>query len=275
VLLLAAAIDGICTVQIALPPVNVSLHTDAVEVPLNLSVGELLRRPNRFVFEGIADGSERRWHCPVTGSIGMIGDFRGLPCLFTPAEATGGRSTQGTVEAISLNGGADWIGINQNRINGWIELLLKKNALAEMIDCTGCSIRHEVKVDDSRIDIAVDNGDGTTFLELKTPTRDLLLSPGDQFSRPPSQTYFDRGLRHFKTLAKLSEAGHRTIVALCFMYDATQFETPVRTKWNAKIIDTIAEANRSGVENWQITLKITAHSLSVTGCRQTFYANPA
>ncbi|MDR3144580.1 MAG: DNA/RNA nuclease SfsA [Puniceicoccales bacterium] len=243
----------------------------AVEIPLNLSVGELLRRPNRFIFYGIADGREQRWHCPVTGTIGMINDFHGLQCLFTPAEAVGKRTTHGTVEAISLNGGVDWIGINQNRINGWVESLLRKNALSAMIDCDGCNIRREVKIDNSRIDIAVENGSDITFLELKTPTRDFLMLPGDQFSRPPSQTYFDRGLRHFATLAKLSQAGHRTIVALCFMYKAIQFGAQERTKWNAKIIDTITEANRSGVENWQINLKITPTSLSVTDCKQTTY----
>jgi sugar fermentation stimulation protein A len=238
-----------------------------MQLPLNLSVGKLICRPNRFVFEGIVGENAQRWHCPVTGSIGLIDDFYGLPCLFTPAANSEHRSTQGTVEAISIKRNTfDWIGINQNRINGWVENFLQKNALSEMIDTNGCRVRHEVKVDNSRIDIVVDGKENCTFLELKTPTRDLLLTPEARFTRPPSDTYFDRGLRHFEILAELAKAGHRAIVALCFMYDAPLFPSPVRDKWNAKIIDTIAEATACGVENWQINFRISPTSLEITKC---------
>jgi sugar fermentation stimulation protein A len=245
-----------------------------MQIPLNLCLGEIVSRPNRFVFEGTAQGKIQRWHCPVTGKIGLIEDFRGIPCLFTPAFPNAKRTTQGTVEAISLNHGTDWIGINQNRINGWVELLLKKNALPSMINTEGCRVRHEVKIDDSRIDLAVENGEKCTFLELKTPIRDLLLSPGDHFTRPPSPSYFDRGLRHFQTLARLAQMGHRSIVAMCFMYDAIPCSSPPRDKWNAKIIDTIGEATAQGVENWQLTLNISPHALSVTSCSRSKLVQP-
>ncbi|MDR2435828.1 MAG: DNA/RNA nuclease SfsA [Puniceicoccales bacterium] len=244
-----------------------------MEIPLDLRVGELIRRPNRFVFEGKVGECIQRWHCPVTGSIGLIKDFCEVPCLFTPAVGGDGRRTQGTVEAISLSRGADWIGINQNRINGWIERFLRNNALPHMIDCAGCCVRREVKIGDSRLDLVVENGEKRTFLELKTPTRDLLLFPGDHFTRPPSATYFDRGLRHFKALAELAQLGHRTIVALCFMYDAPPLTTPARDRWNAKIIDTISEANARGVENWQINLKISPTSIKITLCTKYSYKN--
>ncbi|MDR2779036.1 MAG: DNA/RNA nuclease SfsA [Puniceicoccales bacterium] len=239
-----------------------------MEIPLCLNIGELISRPNRFIFEGIADGQLQRWHCPVTGKIGMVDDFRGMPCLFSQAVNREERKTQGTVEAISLNHGIDWIGINQNRINGWIEALLRKNAFPTMVNTVRCSIHREIKVDDSRIDILVDNGERRTFLELKTPIHDFLLSSGNSFTQPSSETYFDRGLRHFKTLAKLAQKGHRAIVAICFMYDAIPFDPPKRDKWNAKIIDTISEATANGVENWQINLKIFPCSLKVSLCTQ-------
>ncbi|MDR0595761.1 MAG: DNA/RNA nuclease SfsA [Puniceicoccales bacterium] len=239
-----------------------------MEIPLNLSIGELISRPNRFIFEGISAGRVQRWHCPVTGSIGHVEDFRSIPCLFTPAIDTRKRTTEGTVEAISLNQGLDWIGINQNHINWWIECFLQKNALIHMLNSAGCLVRHEVQIGDSRIDLVVENGEKRTFLELKTPMRDLLLSPGASFTRPPSPSYFDRGLRHFETLADLAKAGHRAIVGLCFMYDAPLFSSPARDKWNAKIIDTIKKTNMSGVENWQINLKISPTSLKVTLCKK-------
>ncbi|MDR2812331.1 MAG: DNA/RNA nuclease SfsA [Puniceicoccales bacterium] len=237
-------------------------------ISLHLSVGELIGRPNRFIFEGAADGKIQRWHCPATGNIGFIKDFRGIPCLFTPATDGEKRTTQGTVEAISLNHGADWIGINQNRINGWVEYFLQKNVFPDMIDTAGCSVEHEIKIGDSRIDLVVKNGEKCTFLELKTPIHDLLLFPGDHFSRPSSSTFFDRGLRHFQTLAHLAQSGYRAIVALCFMYDAIPFSTPDRDKWNAKIIDIIGEANALGVENWQLNLKISPSALDVISCKK-------
>jgi DNA-binding sugar fermentation-stimulating protein len=138
-----------------------------------------------------------------------------------------------------------------------------------MINTEGCCVRREVTVDDSRIDLLVENGEERTFLELKTPINDLLLSPGDHFTRPPSLNYFDRGLRHFRTLAQLAQKGHRTIVAMCFMYDALPFSPPPRDKWNAKIMDVIGEATARGVENWQVKLKISPRSLSVISCKKT------
>jgi sugar fermentation stimulation protein A len=239
-----------------------------MEIPMNFCLGELTKRPNRFIFEGTAAGNTQRWHCPVTGKIGLVDDFCGIPCLFTPATPDNKRTTQGTVEAISLNQGRDWIGINQNRVNGWIERLLRENALPNMINTEGCRVRREVTVDGSRIDLLVENGEAQTFLELKTPMRDLLLSPGDHFTRPPSQTYFDRGLRHFRTLAQLAQKGHRTIVAMCFMYDAVPFAPPPRDKWNAKIVDVIGEATACGVENWRLRLKISPRALGVISCEK-------
>jgi sugar fermentation stimulation protein A len=248
----------------------VGVHTDCDRrIPLALDRGELVQRPNRFVFEGkTADGARRRWHCPVTGKIGKITDFSGMPCLFTPATSTKGRRTQGTVEAISVDGGQNWIGINQNRVNGWVEQFLRLNALATMVDCTGGTIHHEVRVYDSRIDLMIEREGETarTFLELKTPINDLLLSAGDTFTRPRTDSYFDRGLRHFQTLARMAEEGNRSICALCFMYNAQPFSSPPRDRWNARIMDIIGDANARGVENWQINLTITSDHLNVAGC---------
>jgi hypothetical protein len=50
------------------------------------------------------------------------------------------------VDAISLNCGVDWIRINQNRINEWIEQFLQKNALSNMIENAGRHVRHEVQI---------------------------------------------------------------------------------------------------------------------------------
>jgi sugar fermentation stimulation protein A len=237
----------------------------APSIPLHLSRGELLRRPNRFVFEGLLDGRPLRLHCPVTGSIGGLRDFRGLPCLVAPGPAgDSARTTAGTVEALSLDGGGSWIGINQTRINGWVEQFLRADALPGLISCEGAEIRHEVRVGESRLDLCVVRGEERAYLELKTPIHDLFLGPGVEFSPPYSPDYFARGIRHFGTLARLAREGNRALVAICFMYNAVDFEPPAREDWNGKIRDAVARAHACGVENWQINFEISPTELRVT-----------
>ncbi|MDR2667546.1 MAG: DNA/RNA nuclease SfsA [Puniceicoccales bacterium] len=233
---------------------------------LNLVRGELLERPNRFVFVANVNGETLRLHCPVTGSIGGLKDFRSIPCLLSPS-VDNGRSTAGTVEAISLDGGNSWIGINQNRINGWMEKLLMENALAEMVSCKGAEIIHEVRVGDSRIDLCVVEGDRRTYIEIKTPMRDLLIGKNIKFQKPSSKDYFARGIKHFGELAKLATAGNRTIVAMCCMYDAREFSPP-KSKWSKTIEDAVAHAAACGVESWQINLQLSPSSIAVAAVRK-------
>jgi sugar fermentation stimulation protein A len=237
-----------------------------VSITLNLRRGKLLKRPNRFVFIGQLNGKELRLHCPATGSIGEIKDFCGLPCLISvPTNGTkkSPRTTSGTVEAFSLDGGKSWIGINQNRINGWVEQLLHLDALPELISCADTTILHEVRVEDSRLDLCVVRDSQRTFLEIKTPIRDLYLSANATNSSPPSPDYFARGLRHFETLARLVQSGHRAIVLICFLYNAVPFAPPPPAEWNRKIYDVVQRTRSCGVEHWQLNCTITPDELRV------------
>ena len=237
-----------------------------VSVSLKLVRGELLARPNRFIFMAKVNGETLRLHCPVTGSIGGVKDFSSMPCLLSLAGGRG-RSTAGTVEGISFDGGATWIGINQNRINGWMEKLLAENALTKMVSCNGAKIIHEVRVGDSRIDLCVCHGDSRTYIEVKTPMRDLLLGKGMNFQKPSSKDYFARGIKHFGELAKLAMAGNRTIVAMCCMYDAKEFNPP-KSEWSKRIREAVDRAADCGVESWQINLKLDPDSIAVDSVRR-------
>jgi DNA-binding sugar fermentation-stimulating protein len=191
-----------------------------------------------------------------------VKDFQDIPCLFTRSTAAG-RTTAGTVEAISLDRGHSWIGINQNRINGWVEELLRADALKEMLPCGGAEILHEVREGSSRLDLCIRRGEQRTYLELKTPMRDLFLNSGTNLSRPPDPNYFERGIKHFYELARLAGEGNRTIVAVCFMYDAQDFHPQEQSEWNRNIREAVDYSRRQGVESWQINLKITDRRLSV------------
>ncbi|MDR2029967.1 MAG: DNA/RNA nuclease SfsA [Puniceicoccales bacterium] len=236
-----------------------------MSISLNLVRGTLLRRPNRFVFEGTRDGQEeQRWHCPVTGSIGGVKDFLNIPCLLTPKNMKNGRTTSGTVEAISLDGGSSWIGINQNRINGWVEQLLLADALPDMLPCGGATIRHEVAIGKSRLDLVVERDGRTTYLEIKTPMHHLFLPGAEPYHhRPTYAQFFERLMRHYILLTELAKAGNRAMAVLCFLYDAPPFAPPERDRWNGPTMDVVARAQAAGVENWQLNLDISQNELRV------------
>ncbi|MDR1457160.1 MAG: DNA/RNA nuclease SfsA [Puniceicoccales bacterium] len=233
-------------------------------VHLDLRRGTLISRPNRFVFEGIINGRRQLWHCPVTGRVGNVSNFDGIPCLLTPALPTARRSTAGTVEAIHLTERTGWIGINQTRINGWMEEFFRKNALPDLVNTKGCIIRREVMAGGSRLDLVIENGGSRTFVEFKTPTHDLLLTDASRFTTPSSgAVFFERLIRHYESLCCLALAGNRTILALCFMYDAPPFTPPPMDKWNEPTMRAAKYAQECGVENWQINLRISPKSLRI------------
>ncbi|MDR0339978.1 MAG: DNA/RNA nuclease SfsA [Puniceicoccales bacterium] len=231
-------------------------------IRLKLQRGKLIERPNRFIFWADFKGERLRLHCPVTGSIGGVKDFHGIPCLFSPSAAAG-RRTAGTVEALSLDRCRSWIGINQNRINGWMEELLRADAMKKMVRCKGAEILHEIREGNSRLDLCVRHEERRTYLELKTPMRDLFFDGDAPLSRPSDPNYFERGIKHFYELARLAGEGNRTIVAICFMYDAQEFRPREQSEWSRRIREAVDHAKGQGVESWQINLKITDRRLSV------------
>ena len=107
----------------------------------------------------------------------------GRPCLVSLARGAG-RKTAGTVEAVSLakpeDALKDWIGINQNAANRYVEHCLRCGGLAQAVGGAfgepRDDVRREVFLGESKLDFLV----GDTFLEVKTPLQHLqvdVLSP--------------------------------------------------------------------------------------------------
>jgi DNA-binding sugar fermentation-stimulating protein len=132
-----------------------------------------------------------------------------------------------------------------------------------MVPCNGAKILHEVREGNSRLDLCIRRGEQRTYLELKTPMRELFFNADTPLSRPPDPNYFERGIKHFYELARLAGEGNRTIVAICFMYDAEEFRPREQSEWSKRIREAVDYSRRQGVESWQINLKITARRLSV------------
>ncbi len=224
--------------------------------------GLIKSRPNRFIMFVDIDGVEHRCHCPSTGRIGNI-VFEDVPCLMTPAQ-TKGRTTDFTVEAISVDPperkNKSWIGINQNRINKYVEHFIREGAFDEMLP-EGGEIKHEVALGDSRLDLKV----GNAYIEVKMPLIDLPVGTRTKTkTRPPSRfDQFDRLIKHFGELADQKGEGSRAILLLAFMYDAPPFVPPPRAKDNERIFAAAEDAQARGVENWQVNLGIDGNAVMV------------
>jgi sugar fermentation stimulation protein A len=227
--------------------------------------GVIKSRPNRFIMVVDIGGNVFRCHCPSTGRIGNI-EFKDVPCLLSKSE-NGERKTPFTVEAISLDKidtkdernkqstkNKQWIGINQNKINKYVEYFLKNEQLPLLIK-NGKTVEREKVLGKSRIDFKI----GETFVEVKMPLIHMPSSEKDSKRKMSKFNSFDRTIRHFKELAEdIEKRGKdsRAILLMCYMYDAEPFVPPPIDRDNAKIHKAVRSAISKGVENWQVNLKI-------------------
>ncbi len=210
-------------------------------------------RPNRFIMIIKIPGKKKscKAHCPATGRIGNI-KFKNIPCLISESQNLK-RKTRFTVEAISLDsiGKKDksWIGINQTRVNNYIEFFLKQNLLRKMISG---KVKREIKLGKSRIDFQV----GKNYLEIKMPL--IFIDTPDNVETTSHSKFnsFDRLIKHFDDLGKSLKTHEKAIVCLAYMFDAKPFRPPKTDSSNSKIIKAAKKARARGVENWQINLKI-------------------
>jgi sugar fermentation stimulation protein A len=224
-----------------------------------LTEGAIVSRPNRFVMVVKSGGRTWRCHCPTTGRLGDL-DLRDMPCLLSKARNQE-RKTAFTVEAISPDRSKPtnqkWVGINQNAANRYIEHLLRTRQLTRMADG---EVKREVKLGASRIDFSV----GGTYLEVKTPL--ITLPSGPRVRRVPMSRFnsFDRLIKHMRELSNSLGDGKRTIIAMCYLYDAKRFRPPGRDQYNSKILDAANRAEKSGVETWQVNLTIDKNGVNLT-----------
>ncbi|NOZ81017.1 MAG: DNA/RNA nuclease SfsA [DPANN group archaeon] len=236
---------------------------DAYAFAEPLEEGIILERPNRFIMMVQKGGKVHRCHCPSTGRIGNL-VFRDIPCLLSSAR-TEGRSTAYTVEAISLDAPEkkrkSWIGINQGKVNAYVEHFLRTGQLDGMIK-KGATVERERKLGDSRIDFRI----GRHYLEVKMPL--ITLPTGGPALRKPGSRFdsFDRLIRHFHDLGRSLHGDSRALVILCYAYDARPFQPPPLDRTNSRIIRAAREASRKGVENWQINMRVTPKGVRLLKC---------
>ena len=231
---------------------NVRLHFNE---PLARAV--IKERINRFIFIVELDGTEVEAHCPSGGTIAGIPrkDFPQIPCLISDHGDKLNRRTRYTVEAISLDGGATYMGINQTASNHYVHQLLQDESVQSTLAITGPVVR-EKKLGDSRIDFKADDA----YIEVKTMVAEYYDKASKRLRSlmKPQEPSIERAQKHIRELTREVDAhGTKAIMLTVFQYDAPKFEPPVDNPKYAEFVNDLRAAKASGVRQVRMNLRIT------------------
>ena len=225
--------------------------------------GIIEKRKSQFTMLVNHNGTTYNCHCPTTGRIGNL-DLAGRPCLLSFSENSV-RKTAFTVEAVSLNNPKDmnknWIGINQNAVNRYVEYFLVNGGFSDMIETiietkigAKNSVYREQKLGQSKLDFLV----GNTFIEVKMPLQHLQINIPDyvKTKKITPFSYTDRMTRHITELGNSLKTNQRAIMLICFMYDNPGFKVIERSTNYENVKRIVDENIAKGVEIWQANFKI-------------------
>lgn len=214
-------------------------------------------RINRFIFIIDINGEEVEAHCPTGGIIAGISrkDIKDLPCLINDHGSNTYRRTRYTVEAISLDNGITYMGINQTKSNLYVEEFLKDKEVASKLNISD-SIKREKKLGDSRIDFRVDD----CYIEVKTMVAEYYCEPSEHlksFMKQPHPSV-ERMQKHVNELTnELRTHNSRASIITVFQYDAPTFEPPVEDPVYAEFVEDLKSAKEAGLKQYQMNIKIT------------------
>lgn len=223
--------------------------------------GLIMSRPNRFIFNVRIKGKVVKCHCPSTGHIANL-KFHKIPCLISESDNKG-RKTRFTAEAISLDPfskkNKKWIGINQNKVNEYIDFFLRNGQLSKIFPRIN-KIEKEIKIKNSRIDFLINEQD---YLEVKTPLMNISSEHHScHQKRKTNFLGFNRLIKHFDDMTSTIKEGSRAILLLCFIHEAKPFAVPIEGR-QEKIVNSAWQAEQNGLENWQINLKINERGVNL------------
>ena len=214
-------------------------------------------RINRFIFIVDIDGLEVEAHCPSGGTIAGIPrkEFKNIKCLISDHEDKPNRRTRYTVEAISLDNGHTYMGINQTASNHYVHQFLQDKNVQHTLMITG-SVAREKKLGNSRIDFKVDD----TYIEVKTMVAEYYGKASKQLKAlmKPQEPSVERMQKHIRALTDAVKSNNsKAIVLTVFQYDAPKFEPPVDNPKYAEFVNDLRAAKASGVRQVRMNLRIT------------------
>lgn len=214
-------------------------------------------RINRFIFIVDYDGLEVEAHCPSGGTIAGIPrkNFKSIKCLLSDHGDNTTRRTRYTVEAISLDNGHTYMGINQTASNHYVHHFLQNEDVQNALDING-PVAREKKLGNSRIDFKVND----TYIEVKTMVAEYYgkASKHLKILMKPQEPSIERMQKHIRELINAVNAHKsKAIMLTVFQYDAPKFEPPVDNPKYAEFVNDLRAAKASGVRQFQINLQIT------------------
>ena len=214
-------------------------------------------RPNRFIFIVNLNDSHVEAHCPSGGTIAGIPRklMTQLPCLLSYHGENTSRRTRYTVEAISLDNGRTYMGINQTASNHYVHQFLQDDSVQELLNING-PVAREKKLGNSRIDFKVDD----CYLEVKTMVAEYYGKASDHLRSlmKPQEPSIERMQKHIRTLTDAVKSNNsKAIVLTVFQYDALTFEPPVDNPKYAEFVNDLRAAKASGVRQVRMNLRIT------------------
>ena len=214
-------------------------------------------RINRFIFIVDYNGLAVEAHCPSGGTIAGIPRklMTQLPCLLSDHADKPNRRTRYTVEAISLDNGHTYMGINQTASNHYAHQFLQDEDVQNTLDING-PVAREKKLGNSRIDFKVDD----TYIEVKTMVAEYYgkASKHLKILMKPQEPSIERMQKHIRELINAVNAHKsKAIMLTVFQYDAPKFEPPVDNPKYAEFINDLRAAKASGVRQVRMNLRIT------------------
>lgn len=227
--------------------------------PGPLIKGVIISRPNRFLMEVKFNTETILCHCPVTGKIGSI-KFTGIPCLVSRHKVPK-RKHSHTVEAIYVC--HHWVGINQTRINEFVEYYLRSGAFKKIVGKNWVSLKREVIFGKSKLDFLVDNKIIETKLFLNT------ISSGECSEKPIlSKQSCKRFSQQYIDLIAASKNGYGTNVLYCYIYKADKMTSPLLFYFPKELTDIVVDSISNKVKHWQVNFEISKSSLRLISYRR-------
>lgn len=223
----------------------------------SLIKAKIKARINRFIFIVELNGQKFEAHCPSGGTIAGISrkDFKDIECLMSDHGIETNRRTRYTVEAISLDDGLTYAGINQTKSNRYVEYFLQEDEVKKILQIKD-EVKREKKLGDSRIDFKT----GNCYIEVKTMVADYYCKASSRLTAlmRKQQPSIDRMQKHVRTLTnEIKSNNSRAAIITVFQYDAPTFEPPVDDPIYAEFVEDLKIAKSAGLRQYQMNIRIT------------------
>lgn len=175
--------------------------------------GTFLHRDNRFRVSVEINGRVFAAHLPNSGRLGEL-LLSGAPVVLVPRN---GEKRRTAFDMVQVFAQGRWVSTDSRLPNRLVDDALESRSLPELGEYS--SWRSEPRVEEGRLDFALETRDGPTYVEVKGVT--LVHSGTALFPDAPTE----RGSRHLAALARLAGNGAGSFVLFVIQRaDADRFK---------------------------------------------------